>query len=46
MLDEEVKNDPTSYPSEEILDKSQVFLNLPPRILKIYDDAWTEIKSQ
>ena len=46
MLDEETKNNPTAYPSQEILDKSQVFLNLPPNILKIYDDAWTEIKSQ
>ncbi|MEG0856205.1 MAG: spermidine/putrescine ABC transporter substrate-binding protein [Terrisporobacter sp.] len=46
MLDEEVKNDPTSYPSEEILDKSDVFLNLPKDVLKKYEDAWTEIKSQ
>lgn len=46
MLDEETKEDPTAYPSQEILDKSQVFLNLPTNILKIYEDAWTEIKSQ
>lgn len=46
MLDEEVKNDPTSYPDEEILEKSDVFLNLPPKVQKEYEDAWTEIKSQ
>ena len=46
MLDDETKNDPTAYPDQEVLDKSDVFLNLPPKVLKIYEDAWTEIKSQ
>lgn len=46
LLDDETKKDPTAYPSEEVLDKSEVFLNLPQNIIKIYDDAWTEIKSQ
>ena len=45
-LDDETKNNPTAYPDQEVLDKSDVFLNLPPKVLKIYEDAWTEIKSQ
>ncbi len=46
MLDEKTKNNPTAYPSKEVLEKSEILLNLPQNILKIYDDAWTEIKSQ
>ncbi len=46
LLSDEMKNDPTAYPSDEIIEKSEVFLNLPKDVLKLYDDAWTEIKSQ
>ncbi|MBC6695528.1 spermidine/putrescine ABC transporter substrate-binding protein [Terrisporobacter mayombei] len=46
MLDDEMKNNPAAYPDKKILDKSEVFLNLPSNILKVYEDAWTEIKSQ
>ncbi|WP_330490396.1 extracellular solute-binding protein [Terrisporobacter hibernicus] len=46
LLEDETKNDPTAYPDEKILDKSEVFLNLPPDVQKKYEDAWTEIKSQ
>ena len=46
MLDDEMKNNPTAYPDKKILDKSEVFLNLPADVLKKYEDAWTEIKSQ
>ncbi|WP_455537830.1 ABC transporter substrate-binding protein [Terrisporobacter sp.] len=46
MLDESVKKNPAAYPSKKILEKSEVILNLPKNILKIYEDAWTEIKSQ
>lgn len=46
LLDDETKNDPAAYPDEKILDKSEVFLNLPPDVQKKYEDAWTEIKSQ
>ena len=45
LLDDEVKECPTSYPSEEVLDKTEFFLNLPADVLKLYDDAWTEIKT-
>ena len=46
MLDDETKNNPAAYPDKKILDKSEVFLNLPTDILKVYEDSWTEIKSQ
>ncbi|WP_297135814.1 ABC transporter substrate-binding protein [Terrisporobacter sp.] len=46
LLSDEMKNDPTAYPSDDIIGKSEVFLNLPKDVLKLYDDAWTEIKSQ
>lgn len=46
LLEDETKNDPTAYPDEKILDKSEVFLNLPPDVQKRYEDSWTEIKSQ
>lgn len=46
ILDDEMKNDPIAYPSEEVLDKSEIFIDLPPDILRMYDDAWIEIKSK
>ncbi len=45
ILDEEFKNDTIAYPSEEVLSKSEVFIDLGDT-LKVYDDAWTRIKSQ
>ena len=45
LLDDEMKNSPISYPDDETLDKAEIFLNLPDDVLKLYDDAWTEIKT-
>lgn len=45
MLDEETKKSPIAYPSQEVLDKTEVFLNLSEDVMKLYDDAWTEIKT-
>lgn len=45
MLDEETKNSLVAYPSEKVLNKTEVFLNLPENVMKLYDDAWTEIKT-
>ena len=33
-------------PSKEVLDNSEVFVNLPQDVLKLYDDAWIQIKSE
>ena len=44
LLDDSVKNDPGSYPSDEILDKCEVFIDLGDS-LKLYDEAWMNIKT-
>ncbi len=46
ILDEETKNNPIAYPSKEIIEKSEVFTDLGIDVLKLYDDAWTKIKSE
>ena len=42
MLDDEVKN---SYPSQDVLDKCDIFVDLGDN-LKLYDDAWMNIKTK
>jgi spermidine/putrescine transport system substrate-binding protein len=44
LLDDETKNNPITYPSKEILDNTEVFLNLPEDINKKIDSLWTEIR--
>lgn len=46
ILDEEVKNNEVAYPSDEILNKSESFIDLPADTLQLYDEAWTRIKSE
>ena len=45
LLDDEMKNSPVAYPDEETLKKAETFLNVSDDVLKMYDDAWTEIKT-
>ncbi|WP_163193854.1 ABC transporter substrate-binding protein [Clostridium thermarum] len=45
MLDEEVKNDKAAYPDEEILQKSEVYIDLGD-FRKLYNDAWLKITSR
>ncbi|MBE6861218.1 MAG: ABC transporter substrate-binding protein [Ruminococcus sp.] len=46
MLDEEVKNDPISYPDEELIaNRTTVFVNLSDEANKLMQDLWTEMKS-
>ncbi len=46
MLDEEVQNDPISYPDEEIIaQRSEVFVNLSDDASKLMQNLWTEMKS-
>lgn len=45
LLNEEVTSDPVAYPSEEVLDKSETFIDLGNDI-KLYDRAWIELKSK
>lgn len=46
MLDDEVKNNPISYPDEEfIANKTTVFVNLSDEASRKMQDLWTEMKS-
>lgn len=46
ILDPKMKNSKIAYPSTDVLDKSEIFINLPKDVLKLYDDAWIQIKSE
>ena len=46
LLDEETKNNPAAYPSEETLSKCVLFTDLDPETLKLYEAAFTEVLSQ
>lgn len=43
LLDEETQENETVYPSEEVLDKCEIFIDLGNKI-KLYDDAWLKVK--
>lgn len=45
LLDEELLNDPTAYPSDDLLENCEVFQDLSDT-LEVYDRIWTEIKSK
>lgn len=45
LLDEEVKNNESAYPSDETLDKCEIFTDLGDS-LKLYDEAWTTVKTK
>ncbi len=44
LLDPETANDPTAYPSEEVIKSCEVYEDLTD-MLKEYDRIWTEIKA-
>lgn len=44
LLDDETKEDESAYPSDETLDKCEVYKDLG-NDLKLYDDAWLQIKT-
>lgn len=45
LLDDKMKNSPVAYPDDKTLEKAETFLNLKDDVLKLYDDAWTEVKT-
>lgn len=45
LLDYSIKNDPVAYPSDDVLNKCETFVDLGDKI-KIYDRAWIELKSK
>ena len=44
LLPEDIKNDKVAYPDEESLKNCEVFIDLPSKILRKYDEDWLEIK--
>lgn len=44
QLDTALAEDPVVYPSEEALENSEVFINLPTDINKLQSDLWTSLK--
>ena len=42
---EEVRNNPAAYMPQEVMDRCEVYKHLNEDELKLYDDAWTEIKT-
>ncbi|NLD49939.1 MAG: ABC transporter substrate-binding protein [Clostridiaceae bacterium] len=45
MLEEEVRNDPAAYPSQEIIDKCEVFVDLGAELTNYYNEKWNELKA-
>ena len=43
LLDDEIKNNPVTYPGEEILENTEVFVNLPQNVNRKIDELWTEV---
>lgn len=46
LLGDTYENSSIMNPSKEVLDNSEVFVNLPSDVLKLYDEAWIQIKSK
>ena len=44
LLDEEIVNNPIYYPPEEIIEKSEIFINLPEETNLLLDVLWAEVK--
>ena len=45
-LDEETREDTMVYPPQEVLDKCEVFINLPPETLLLQSDLWIKLKTK
>lgn len=45
LLDEDIKNNPIAYPSQDIIKNSETFLSLPAEVNKLIDKEWTKIMS-
>ncbi|MBC9252692.1 spermidine/putrescine ABC transporter substrate-binding protein PotF [Pseudomonas alcaligenes] len=45
LMDQEVRNNPSVYPSQAVLDKLYVSTELPPKIMRQMTRSWSKIKS-
>ena len=43
-IDEEMVESPVYYPNDEILERTEVFVNLPESTSKLVDSLWAEVK--
>lgn len=43
LLDEELRSDPVLYPPQEVLDNSEMFINLSDETNLLLDQLWTEV---
>ena len=44
-LSNEIKKNKIFYPDNDIMEKSDIFVNLPENINKLMDELWIEVKS-
>ena len=42
---EEVRNNPNAYMPKEIMERCEIYVDLPKDVKKLYDNAWIQIKS-
>lgn len=45
-LPDEIKNDPIAYPDKAIIQKSEVYTNLPQATLELYNSLWNDLKNK
>ncbi|WP_417792150.1 polyamine ABC transporter substrate-binding protein [Stutzerimonas xanthomarina] len=45
LMDQEVRNDPSVYPPQAVLDRLYVSAELPQKIIRLMTRTWTKIKS-
>jgi putrescine transport system substrate-binding protein len=45
LMDQGIRNDPSVYPSPEVLSKAFVNTELPPNVQRLMTRSWTKIKS-
>lgn len=45
MLDIKTKQNKIFYPDDEVMERSDIFVNLPENINKLMDELWIEVKS-
>jgi len=44
-LDEETRSNEVMFPDDEVLDRCEIYLNLPQATLDLYDQLWVKLKS-
>ena len=45
LMDQEVRNDPSIYPPQDVLDRLYVSAELPAKIQRLMNRSWTKVKS-